>query len=127
MAHHHVYIPISEMLKFEKMCVIELMKYSSSLKKILNLFLDLVQGFLGYLNSKFSLMVVIFLGDFFPLTMDSATLYFLIFFFFFFFCLFAFSRAVPVAYGGSQAKGPVGAVAASLCQSHRSSGSEPRL
>ena len=33
------------------------------------------------------------------------------FFFFFFFCLFAFSRATPVAYGGSQARGLIGAVA----------------
>ena len=37
-----------------------------------------------------------------------------LFFFFFFFCLF---RAAPAVYGGSQAKGPIGAVAASL---HRS-------
>ena len=31
---------------------------------------------------------------------------------FFFFCLFAFSRATPVAYGGSQARGLIQAVAA---------------
>ena len=37
---------------------------------------------------------------------------------FFFFCLFAFSRAAPVAYEDSQAKGQIGAVAASLRQSH---------
>ena len=36
----------------------------------------------------------------------------------FFFCLFAFSWAAPAAYGGSQARGPIGAVAASLRQSH---------
>ena len=35
--------------------------------------------------------------------------------FFFFFCLF---RAAPLAYGGSQARGPVGAVASGLYQSH---------
>ena len=29
----------------------------------------------------------------------------------FFFCLFAFSRATPMAYGDSQARGPIGAVA----------------
>ena len=44
-----------------------------------------------------------------------------------FFCLFAFSRAAPAAYGGSQARGVIGAVAASLRQSHSSMGSEPRL
>ena len=37
-----------------------------------------------------------------------------------FFCLFAISRAAPAAYGGSQARGRMGAVAASLCQRHSS-------
>ena len=32
-----------------------------------------------------------------------------------------------MAYGGSQARGPIGAVAASLHQSHNNEGSEPRL
>ena len=49
------------------------------------------------------------------------------FFFFFFFCLFAISWAVPVAYGGSQAGGLIGAIATSLCQSHSNTRSEPRL
>ena len=40
------------------------------------------------------------------------------------FCLFAFSRAAPTAYGGPQARGLIGAVAASLCQSHSNAGSE---
>ena len=47
--------------------------------------------------------------------------------YFFFFGLFAFSRVTPVAYGGSQARGPIGAVAAGLHQSHGNTGSEPRL
>ena len=42
---------------------------------------------------------------------------------FFFFCLSAFSRATPAAYGGSQARGQIGAVVASLCQSHSNVGS----
>lgn len=42
----------------------------------------------------------------------------------YFCCLF---RATPMAYRGSQARGPIGAVAASLCQSHRNAGSEPVL
>ena len=46
---------------------------------------------------------------------------------FFFFFLFAVSWAAPASYGGSQARGPVGAVAASLHQSHSNAGSEPRL
>ena len=45
-------------------------------------------------------------------------------FLFFIFCLF---RDTPVAYGGSQARGPIGAVAAGLCHSHSNSGSEPHL
>ena len=47
--------------------------------------------------------------------------------FFFFVLFFVFSRATPVAYGGSQAKGLIRAVAAGLCQSQSNSGSEPRL
>ena len=45
-------------------------------------------------------------------------------FFCFCFCLFAFSRAAPVAHGGSQARGLIGAVAG-LC--HSNTGSEPCL
>ena len=47
--------------------------------------------------------------------------------FFSFFCLFAFSRAVPMAYGGSQARCLIGAVATSLRQSHSNVGFKPRL
>ena len=49
------------------------------------------------------------------------------FFFFFFFCLFAISWATPAAYGGSQARGLIGAVAVSLHRSHSNVGSEPCL
>ena len=42
----------------------------------------------------------------------------------FVFCLF---RAAPKAYGGSQARGSIGAIAARLCQSHSNSGSQLRL
>ena len=38
-----------------------------------------------------------------------------------------FSRAAPVAYGDSQAKGLIRAVATGLYQSHSNEGSEPRL
>ena len=40
---------------------------------------------------------------------------------------FAFSRAAPVAHGGSQARDLIGAVATGLCQSHSNMGSEPCL
>ena len=41
--------------------------------------------------------------------------------------LFAISWATPTAYGGSQARGRIGAVATGLHQSHSNVGSEPRL
>ena len=45
-----------------------------------------------------------------------------------FFVLFFLSfRAAPVAYGGSQARIPIRTVAAGLCHSHSSVGSEPHL
>ena len=45
-------------------------------------------------------------------------------FFFFVFCLF---RAAPVSHGGSQARGLIRAVAASLRHSHSNARSKPRL
>ena len=42
-------------------------------------------------------------------------------------CLFAFSWAAPEAYGGSQSRGRIGAVAPGLRQSHSKAGSEPCL
>ena len=45
----------------------------------------------------------------------------------FIFCLSAISWATTVAYGGSQARGPIGALAAGLCQSHSNLGSKPHL
>ena len=43
-------------------------------------------------------------------------------FFFFFFCPFAISWAAPAAYGGSQARGQIGAIATGLHQSHSNGG-----
>ena len=44
----------------------------------------------------------------------------------FIYCLFL-GGGSPMAYGGSQARGPTGAVAAILCHSHSHARSEPRL
>ena len=44
--------------------------------------------------------------------------------FFFVFCLF---RAAPVAHGGSQARGLIGAIATSLHYSHSNTRSKPHL
>ena len=41
----------------------------------------------------------------------------------FLFLFFAFSRAAPAAYGVSQARALIGAVATGLCQSHSNAGS----
>ena len=62
------------------------------------------------------------------LAMLSLYIFYLFIYLFIFwsFCLF-FPRAAPAAYGGSQARGRVGAVATGLCQSHSNAGSEPRL
>ena len=55
---------------------------------------------------------------------------FILFYFIFiylFLSFFAISWPAPVGYGGSQARGPIGAVVAGLHQSHSNAGSEPRL
>ena len=39
----------------------------------------------------------------------------------------SFSRASPAAYGGSQIRGLIGAIATGLRQSHSNAGSKPRL
>ena len=59
--------------------------------------------------------------------------FFYYYFFFLSFCLLSFvvvvaiSWAAPAAYGGSQARGRIGAVATGLRQSHSNAGSQPRL
>ena len=49
---------------------------------------------------------------------------FFLFFFFLFFVFLLFLGPLPVAYGGFQARGPIGAVATGLHQSHSNAGSE---
>ena len=41
--------------------------------------------------------------------------------------VFGLFRAAPEAYGSSQSKAQIGAVAAGLCHSHSNVGSKPRL
>ena len=43
------------------------------------------------------------------------------------FCLFAISWVASAAYGGSQARGRIGAVATGLYHNHSNTGSEPHL
>ena len=45
----------------------------------------------------------------------------------FIYLFFAFSRATPAAYGGSQAQGRIGATAAGLHHSHSKAGSKTSL
>ena len=51
----------------------------------------------------------------------------ILFYFILFFVFLLFLWATPAAYGGSQARGQIGAVAPGLHQSHSNAGSEPRL
>ena len=51
-------------------------------------------------------------------SMASIFILFYFIFIYLFIYLFAFSRATPTAYGGSQARGQIGAVAAGLRKSH---------
>ena len=53
--------------------------------------------------------------------------YFYFYLFIYLFLSFCLLRAAPVAYGGSQARGLIGAVATSLHQSHSNAESEPHL
>jgi len=57
----------------------------------------------------------------------NGILYFFFIFIYLFICLFAFARAAPSAYGGSDTKGRIRAVAAVLRQSHSYAGSKPNL
>ena len=54
-------------------------------------------------------------------------IYLFIYLFIYLPCLFAFSRAAPTAYGGSQARSLIRVAASGLHQSNSNSGSEPRL
>ena len=64
------------------------------------------------------------LGHVFLAVTQNTYFYLFIYFYFLFiyFCLFAVSWATPMAYGGFQARGQIGAVSSGLCQSHK-----PRL
>ena len=53
--------------------------------------------------------------------------YFYLFIYLFIFVFLLFLWATSAAYGGSQARGRIGAVATGLRQSHSNAGSEPRL
>ena len=62
------------------------------------------------------------------LVLHSLGLFIYLFIFsFFFFLVFYVFRAVPTAYGVSQARGLIGAGAASLHHSHSNAGSKPCL
>ena len=58
---------------------------------------------------------------------NKTTILFFFNLFFNFLGLFAISWATPETYGGSQARGRIGTVATSLCQSHSNTESKPHL
>ena len=57
----------------------------------------------------------------------SCANFFHLYLFRFFLCVFFLFRAAPAAYGGSQTRGPIGAVATCLRHSHSKARSEPHL
>ena len=61
------------------------------------------------------------------ISVKSFAHFYFILFYLFYFCLFSISWAAPMAYGGSQARGQIGAAAPGLCHSRSNSGSEPHL
>ena len=65
-------------------------------------------------------------GSCYKFILESNFIFF-IYLFFNFLSFFAISWAAPTAYGGFQARGPIGAVATSQHQSHSNAGSEPHL
>ena len=67
-------------------------------------------------------------GSAYPLKKQCKVQEFIYLFIIYLFILsFAFSRASLMAYGGSQARGQIGAVATGLCQGHSNVGSELNL
>ena len=81
---------------------------------IIHFFL-MIQGFSCEFQFLFSMMMPLQHFEFYKTVFLS---------FFWSFCHFL---GAPAAYGGSQARGPIAAVAADLHQSHSNTGSEPRL
>ena len=76
-------------------------------------------------NYSLFLMPSCFYAFAYALPSDCLYCYFFLPSFLFFF--FTFFRSAPTAYGSSQARGPIGAVAASLHCNHSNMGSELRL
>jgi len=64
------------------------------------------------------------LGQLVMLSFKKLSLFFFLASFVFFFFFF---KAAPVAYGGSQVRGPIGAVVSNLCQNHSNARSEVHL
>ena len=57
----------------------------------------------------------------------TSLFYFILVYFILFYFIFNLFRAALMAYGGSQARGQIGAVATDLQHSHSNTGSEPCL
>ena len=77
-----------------------------------------------FLHCKFSVFaieLIIFMREIYETMQISCFFFFLLHFFFF---VFFFFRVTPMVYGGSQARGQIGAVAAGLCHSHSNTGSK---
>ena len=80
-------------------------------------FEDVLLVTINSINSHFSFYVT-FMVFLFPMFCNFIKLIFITFFHFFFVRSFLLFRAALTAYGGSQARGQIRAVAAGLCHSH---------
>ena len=80
-----------------------------------------------YLNLLKHFFVCIWLSYFVSCLGRSQVINLKFIYLFIYCCLFAFSRAAPLAYGGSQARGSIGAIATVLHHSHNNTGSELHL
>ena len=56
----------------------------------------------------------------------ATVFFYFLFYYYYYYFVFCLFRAAPEAHEGSQARGLIGAVAASLCQSHSNARSKPR-
>ena len=89
-------------------------------------FEDVLLVTINSINSHFSFYVT-FMVFLFPMFCNFIKLIFITVFHFFFVRSFLLFRAALTAYGGSQARGQIRAVAAGLHHSHSNSGSKPHL
>ena len=119
-SHHlQIYSPVLQIVFFILLIV------SFAVQKLLSLIRShlLILGFISItLGDRSKKILLLLCHRVFCLCFPLGFLWFQIFFIFYFFVFCLFS-ATPTAYGGSQARGQIGAVTAGLHHSHSNTGS----